>query len=113
MEAAFAVGDRVRLAVGPRAGQVGTVVAVVREHPLIQTVVYQVQLDVDGESRPYFKEDLERVRVLKAQRLHCFDCGVEFTWGIEEQEFYKQQGYDRPEQCPPCRQAQRHGADRR
>jgi hypothetical protein len=110
MEAAFAVGDRVRLGTGPRAGQVGTVVAVVREHPVIQAVVYQVQLDADSTVRPYFKEDLERVRVLKPQRLHCFDCGAEFTWGVEEQEFYKRQGYDRPEQCSPCRQAQRERA---
>ena len=116
MEAAFAVGDRVRLVTGPRAGQAGTVTAVVREHPVIQAVVYQVQLDADGAVRPYFKEDLERVRVFKAQRLHCFDCGAEFTWGVEEQEFAKRQGFDPPERCPPCRQAHRErgaGLDRR
>lgn len=40
--------------------------------------------------------------------LQCADCGVTFTFTIEEQEFYQSKGYiHEPKRCPSCRQAKR------
>ena len=45
--------------------------------------------------------------------LECSDCGNEFTFSAEDQEFYQSKGYtNEPKRCPECRQArkaQRYG----
>ena len=45
--------------------------------------------------------------------LECSDCGGEFTFSTEEQEFFQSRGYtNEPKRCPECRQArkaQRYG----
>ena len=36
--------------------------------------------------------------------LECQDCGVEFTFSAEDQEFFAQKGYqNEPKRCPECR----------
>lgn len=43
--------------------------------------------------------------------LQCSDCGVEFAFTAEEQEFFQSKGYENePKRCPACRQARK--ADR-
>jgi len=43
--------------------------------------------------------------------LQCSDCGVEFAFTAEEQEFFQSKGYENePKRCPSCRQARK--ADR-
>ena len=40
--------------------------------------------------------------------LQCSDCGQEFTFTTEEQEFFATKGYTNdPKRCPSCRQARR------
>ena len=45
--------------------------------------------------------------------LQCSDCGANFTFTAEEQEFFQTKGYtNEPKRCPSCRQArksQRYG----
>ena len=40
--------------------------------------------------------------------LQCSDCGAEFTFSAEEQEFFQTKGYtNEPKRCPSCRQARK------
>ena len=40
--------------------------------------------------------------------LECSDCGVSFTFSIEEQEQFQSRGYvNEPKRCPECRQARK------
>jgi len=40
--------------------------------------------------------------------LQCADCGVNFTFTAEEQEFFQTKGYtNEPKRCQPCRQARK------
>ena len=45
--------------------------------------------------------------------LECSDCGSEFAFSVEDQEFFQSKGYtNEPKRCPECRQArkaQRYG----
>ena len=49
----------------------------------------------------------------KDKTLECSDCGNEFTFSVEDQEFFQSKGYtNEPKRCPECRQArkaQRYG----
>jgi CxxC-x17-CxxC domain-containing protein len=49
----------------------------------------------------------------KDKTLECSDCGSEFTFSADEQEFFQSRGYtNEPKRCPECRQArkaQRYG----
>ncbi len=40
--------------------------------------------------------------------LECSDCGQEFTFSVEDQEFFQSKGYtNEPKRCPECRQARK------
>jgi len=40
--------------------------------------------------------------------LKCADCGADFTFTAEDQEFFKSKGYtNEPKRCPSCRRAKR------
>jgi len=40
--------------------------------------------------------------------LQCFECGVDFPFTVEEQEFFASKGYtNEPKRCPSCREARR------
>jgi len=40
--------------------------------------------------------------------LECADCGVNFVFSAEEQEFFATKGYtNEPKRCPACRQARK------
>jgi CxxC-x17-CxxC domain-containing protein len=40
--------------------------------------------------------------------IQCFDCGADFTFSVEEQEFFESKGYTNdPKRCPGCRQARK------
>jgi CxxC-x17-CxxC domain-containing protein len=42
------------------------------------------------------------------QNLKCRDCGKDFVWTAEEQDFYQQKGFtNAPVRCPECRQAKK------
>ena len=49
------------------------------------------------------------------KQLRCSDCGADFTFSAEEQEFFQSKGYtNEPKRCPTCREArkaQRYGND--
>jgi CxxC-x17-CxxC domain-containing protein len=49
------------------------------------------------------------------KQLTCSDCGAEFTFSAEEQEFFQSKGYtNEPKRCPACREsrkARRYGND--
>jgi len=40
---------------------------------------------------------------LQDQNIQCKDCGTEFVWTAEEQEFYQQKGFNAPLRCKNCR----------
>ena len=42
------------------------------------------------------------------QQLTCADCGREFTFTAEDQEFYSAKGYSAPKRCPECRKNRRN-----
>jgi CxxC-x17-CxxC domain-containing protein len=43
-----------------------------------------------------------------AKTLQCADCGAQFTFTAEEQEFFQSKGYtNEPKRCPSCRQARK------
>lgn len=38
----------------------------------------------------------------------CVDCGSDFTFSVEDQEFHESKGYTNdPKRCPSCRQSRR------
>ena len=40
--------------------------------------------------------------------LTCTDCGANFTFSVEDQEFFQSKGYtNEPKRCPSCRQARK------
>ena len=39
--------------------------------------------------------------------LACVDCGNQFTFSAEDQEFHASRGYQDPKRCPSCRQTRR------
>jgi CxxC-x17-CxxC domain-containing protein len=39
--------------------------------------------------------------------LTCVECGSEFTFTADDQEFHARKGYQEPKRCPSCRQARR------
>lgn len=44
----------------------------------------------------------------KDKTLTCQDCGAEFVWTADEQEFYAQRGFDHaPIRCKACRAAKK------
>lgn len=47
------------------------------------------------------------------QQLQCGDCGQDFTFSAEDQEFYQQKGYSTPKRCPVCRANRKQNDSRR
>ncbi|MEB3205737.1 MAG: CxxC-x17-CxxC domain-containing protein [Vampirovibrionales bacterium] len=43
--------------------------------------------------------------MFQAQTLPCSDCGGEFVFTVEEQEFFNEKGFNPPRRCKPCREA--------
>jgi len=42
--------------------------------------------------------------------LTCVECGAEFTFSAEDQEYYASRGFqNEPKRCPTCRQARKAG----
>ena len=41
------------------------------------------------------------------QSLTCTDCGQQFTFTENEQEFYRSKGFSTPGRCPSCRAARK------
>ena len=42
------------------------------------------------------------------KQLTCADCGTNFTFSADEQEFFQTKGYtNEPKRCPTCRQARK------
>lgn len=39
--------------------------------------------------------------------ISCVECGAEFIFSAEDQEFHANRGYQDPKRCPECRQAKR------
>lgn len=39
--------------------------------------------------------------------LTCQDCGQQFTFSADDQEFFASKGYSEPKRCPSCRQARK------
>ncbi|MBS4759280.1 MAG: zinc-ribbon domain containing protein [Clostridium sp.] len=50
------------------------------------------------------------------RQITCADCGVDFTFSADDQEYYASKGYSEPKRCPSCRAAKKaqnrggHGA---
>ncbi len=45
---------------------------------------------------------------LQEKSITCFDCGVAFTFSVEEQEAFQAKGYtNTPKRCPSCRQTRK------
>ena len=39
--------------------------------------------------------------------LTCVECGTEFIFSAEDQEYHDSRGFSDPRRCPSCRQARR------
>jgi CxxC-x17-CxxC domain-containing protein len=45
---------------------------------------------------------------LQDKTLRCSDCGNDFTFSVEDQEFFRSKGYtNEPKRCPECRQVRK------
>lgn len=42
---------------------------------------------------------------MENRQINCIVCGTEFTFTVEEQEFFQSKGFQEPRKCKPCRQA--------
>lgn len=40
--------------------------------------------------------------------IECVDCGTSFEVSTEEQQWYKDKGFDLPKRCPRCRKSRRN-----
>lgn len=47
---------------------------------------------------------------LEVQILKCADCGIEFEFSVDDQEYYASKGYSTPKRCPECRQAKKNAS---
>ena len=46
--------------------------------------------------------------VSQDKTLQCVDCGVQFNFSADEQEFFRTKGYtNEPKRCPACRETRR------
>jgi CxxC-x17-CxxC domain-containing protein len=43
--------------------------------------------------------------------LTCQDCGQEFSFSADDQEFFAQKGFSEPKRCPNCRRARKQERD--
>ncbi len=43
----------------------------------------------------------------------CKDCGLDFTYAVEEQRFFEEKGFQPPKRCPDCRRKKRAQKGRR
>ncbi len=43
------------------------------------------------------------------RNLTCVECGSEFVFSSDDQQFHADRGYQDPKRCPSCRQARRGG----
>ncbi len=43
------------------------------------------------------------------RNLSCVECGSEFVFSADDQQFHSERGYQDPKRCPSCRQARRGG----
>ncbi len=43
--------------------------------------------------------------MLTEKQIQCSSCGSDFTFSVEEQEFYQSKGFQEPRKCKPCRDA--------
>lgn len=41
--------------------------------------------------------------------LTCMQCGSDFTFSADDQEFHASRGYQEPKRCPSCRAERRNG----
>jgi len=41
------------------------------------------------------------------KQITCADCGAEFTFSADDQEYYASKGYSEPKRCPACRAAKK------
>jgi CxxC-x17-CxxC domain-containing protein len=41
--------------------------------------------------------------------LTCAECGMEFTYTEDDQQYHASKGYSEPKRCPSCRSARRAG----
>ncbi len=47
---------------------------------------------------------------LEDKTLRCVDCGAEFTFSVQDQEFHRSRGYtNEPKRCTGCRETRRAG----
>lgn len=44
---------------------------------------------------------------MATQNLICSDCGKQFTFSENEQDFYRSKGFSTPSRCPDCRAARK------
>ena len=46
-------------------------------------------------------------------KLKCVDCGADFIFFVNEQNWYKEHGFDAPKRCRYCRRARKQNRERR
>jgi len=52
--------------------------------------------------------------VSEDKTLQCVDCGAQFTFSAEDQEYHASRGFqNEPRRCTSCRQARKAGRDGR
>ena len=41
---------------------------------------------------------------MEDKTLNCVECGEDFPFSADEQQFYEERGFTEPKRCKPCRQ---------
>jgi CxxC-x17-CxxC domain-containing protein len=48
-------------------------------------------------------EHFDEVREIEDKTIDCEDCGDQFVFSANEQEFFAKKGFQNPKRCKPCR----------
>jgi CxxC-x17-CxxC domain-containing protein len=60
-----------------------------------------------NSSRKLLREEVIQMS-FEDKSLQCSDCGANFTWSVQDQEFFQSKGYtNTPKRCPNCRETRK------
>ncbi|HCV27105.1 MAG TPA: hypothetical protein DGB32_02145, partial [Dehalococcoidia bacterium] len=47
------------------------------------------------------------IEVFQDRNIACVECGQEFVFSADDQQYHSERGYSDPKRCPSCRAARR------
>ncbi|MDA1256375.1 MAG: zinc-ribbon domain containing protein [Chloroflexi bacterium] len=50
---------------------------------------------------------MEKIEVFQDRDIRCAECGQDFAFSADDQQYHSERGYSDPKRCPSCRAARR------